>query len=176
MVDPVDSILASIGNGIAPLFAPIGWGDWRAAVATLSGLVAKENVVATTGILYGFADMAESGAAAWPAFQKAFTPISGYSFLLFNLLCAPCLAAIGAIRREMGTAKWTLITIGYQTAFAYLISLIIYQFGRLFLDGDFGVGTLAALLGLAFLIYMAARPYNENGVKPKRRRHGAERI
>jgi len=161
MVDTPDSILASIGNILAPLFTPLGWGDWQSAVATITGLIAKENVVGTFGILYGFAEVAEDGAEIWGNLQASFTTISAYSFLVFNLLCAPCFAAIGAIRREMGNAKWTLIAVGYQTGFAYVISLIIYQLGMAFTGHGFGIGTMIALLLTAALVYLLFRPYKE---------------
>jgi len=161
MVDTPDSILASIGNILAPLFTPLGWGDWQSAVATITGLIAKENVVGTFGILYGFAEVAEDGAEIWGNLQASFTTISAYSFLVFNLLCAPCFASIGAIRREMGNAKWTLIAVGYQTGFAYVISLIIYQLGMAFTGHGFGIGTMIALLLTAALVYLLFRPYKE---------------
>lgn len=161
MVDTPDSILASIGNILAPLFTPLGWGDWQSVVATITGLIAKENVVGTFGILYGFAEVAEDGAEIWGNLQASFTTISAYSFLVFNLLCAPCFAAIGAIRREMGNAKWTLIAVGYQTGFAYVISLIIYQLGMAFTGHGFGIGTMIALLLTAALVYLLFRPYKE---------------
>ena len=135
MVDTQQSILSSLGKLIAPLFAPLGWGHWEAAVGTITGLVAKENVVATLGILFGFAEVAENGDEIWTLFAQNFTALSAYSFLVFNLLCAPCFAAIGAIRREMGSAKWTWIAIGYQCIFAYIISLIIFQLGNWFTTG-----------------------------------------
>ena len=114
-----NSILAAIGGVIAPLFAPLGWGDWKAAVAAVTGLIAKENVVGTFGILYGFAEVAEDGAEIWGTLAGSFTTAAAYSFLVFNLLCAPCFAAIGAIKREMNSAKWTWFAIGYQTAVSY---------------------------------------------------------
>ena len=120
------SILARIGNAIAWIFAPLGWGNWRAAVASITGLVAKENIVGTMGILYGSGEL-----TAWQALAQAFNGITAYSFLVFNLLCAPCFAAIGAIKREMNNAKWTWFAIGYQCGFAYAVALMIYQFGRL---------------------------------------------
>lgn len=131
MVDAGDSILATLGNLIAPLFIPLGWGEWRAAVATITGLVAKENVVGTFGVLYGFAEVAEDGVEIWGTLREAFTQVSAYSFLIFNLLCAPCFAAIGAVKREMGSWKWTLIAVGYQTLFAYVAALLVYQIGSL---------------------------------------------
>lgn len=130
MVDAGDSILASIGNVIAPIFKPLGWGDWKAAVAAVTGLVAKENVVGTFGVLYGFSEVAEDGMQVWANLQVAFTQVSAYSFLVFNLLCAPCFAAIGAIKREMGNWKWTLIAVGYQTGLAYIVSLLINLIGN----------------------------------------------
>ncbi len=152
-----NSILANIGNLIAWLFAPLGWGDWKAAVATLTGLIAKENVVGTFGVLYGFAEVAEDGAEIWTALRAAYTPLAAYSFLVFNLLCAPCFAAMGAIRREMNSAKWTLFALGYQTLFAYAVSLCIYQLGSLFTAG-FSVGSVAGIAVLAVLFYLLLRP------------------
>lgn len=131
MVDTNESILASIGNLIAPLFAPLGWGDWRAAVAAFTGLIAKENIVGTFGVLYGLEEVAENGTEIWTQISQLFTPVSAYSFMVFNLLCAPCFAAIGAIRREMGTAKWTWITIGFQCGFAYIVALLINLIGNM---------------------------------------------
>ena len=164
--DQLDSsILAKIGSGIAWIFAPLGWGNWQAAVASFTGLVAKENIVGTMGTLYGGGD-----ATTWQALAAAFTGITAYSFLVFNLLCAPCFAAIGAIKREMNSAKWTLFAVGYQCAFAYAIALMINQIGRLF-TGDVNViGLIAALLVLGFMIYMLFRPYKESTrltAKPK---------
>jgi len=155
--DAGDSMLAAMGGAIAPLFTPLGWGDWRSAVATLTGLVAKENVVGTFGILYGFGDAAAEG-ALWTALQSAMLPLAAYSFLVFNLLCAPCFAAIGAIRREMMSARWTLLALGYQTLLAYGASLVIYQMGMLFGQGHFGIGTVIALGVLAAFIWLLARP------------------
>lgn len=131
MVDTNESILASIGNLIAPIFAPLGWGDWRAAVAAFTGLIAKENIVGTFGVLYGLEEVAENGTEIWTQISQLFTPVSAYSFMVFNLLCAPCFAAIGAIRREMGTAKWTWITIGFQCGFAYIVALLINLIGNM---------------------------------------------
>lgn len=131
MVDTNESILASIGNLIAPLFAPLGWGDWRAAVAAFTGLIAKENIVGTFGVLYGLEEVAENGTEIWTQISQLFTPVSAYSFMVFNLLCAPCFAAIGAIRREMGSAKWTWITIGFQCGFAYIVALLINLIGNM---------------------------------------------
>ncbi|WP_101697372.1 ferrous iron transport protein B [Clostridium minihomine] len=163
MVDVDDSMLATIGGLIAPLFAPLGFGDWKFAVASITGLIAKENVVGTFGILFGFAEVAEDGVEIWANLQAAVTPLAAYSFLAFNLLCAPCFAAIGAVRSEMGSAKWTWFAAGYQTLFAYIIALIIYQTGSLFTGGGFGVGTAVALVLLAALVYLLVRkPYDEN--------------
>ena len=135
MVDDLDnSVLAKIGNAFAWIFAPLGWGNWKSAVATVTGLIAKENVVATFGQLFHFAgeELSENGDEIWPEVAAAFTRLSAYSFLVFNLLCAPCFAAMGAIKREMNNAKWTLFAIGYQCVFAYAVSLIIYQVGSVF--------------------------------------------
>ncbi len=156
--DIEESILASLGNIVAPLFSPLGWGEWRAAVATITGLVAKENVVATFGILYGFEEVAEDGVEIWTTLQASFTQLSAYSFLVFNLICAPCFAAIGAIKREMGTAKWTWIALGFQTVFAYVLALITYQLGLAFGGGGFGVWTVVAAVALVGLIYLLLRP------------------
>ena len=149
------SILARIGSLIAWIFAPLGWGNWQAAVASITGLVAKENIVGTMGILYGAAGNVYETLAA------TFTPVFGMSFLVFNLLCAPCFAAIGAIKREMNNTKWTWFAIGYQCGFAYCISLMINQFGGLFTGNVNVIGLIAALAVLAFMIYMLARPYKE---------------
>ena len=150
------SILAHIGSLIAWIFAPLGWGNWKAAVASITGLVAKENIVGTLGILYGGGDE-----TVYQALGTVFTQISGYSFLVFNLLCAPCFAAIGAIKREMNNAKWTWFAIGYQCGFAYLCALMVNQFGKAF-TGDLSVlGLIAAIAALAFILYMLVRPYKE---------------
>ena len=164
-----NSILAVIGNGIAWIFAPLGWGDWQAAVATVTGLIAKENVVGTFGVLYGgFEEVAENGWQVWANMQQHFTMLSGYSFLVFNLLCAPCFAAMSAIKREMNSAKWTLFAIGYQCVFAYVVSLIIYQLGSLFTGTGNIIGSVVAFLLLAFILYMLFRPYKEsNTLKTK---------
>lgn len=161
MVETPDSILASIGRVIAPIFAPLGWGHWEAAVGSFAGLVAKENLVSVMAILYGFAEVAENGDEMWSVFAQNFTMISAYSFLVFNLLCAPCFAAIGAIRREMGSGKWTWIAIGYQCLFAYVVSLIIYQIGNLLLGGTFGLGTVVGIILLAAMVYLMLRPNPE---------------
>ena len=151
--DQIDSsILAKIGNLIAWIFIPLGWGNWQATVASITGLVAKENIVGTMGILYP---------AGWAEIGAAFTQISGYSFLVFNLLCAPCFAAIGAIKREMNNAKWTWFAIGYQCGFAYLIALMINQFGNAFTGSLNVIGLIAAIVVLAGMIYMLFKPYKE---------------
>ena len=150
------SILAKIGNAIAWIFAPLGWGNWQATVASITGLVAKENIVGTLGILYGGGE-----GTVYDAIGAAFTGISGYSFLVFNLLCAPCFAAIGAIKREMNNAKWTWFAIGYQCGFAYLIALMINQFGGWFIGAGSIIGTIVAVIVLAGLLYMLFRPYKD---------------
>ena len=157
-----ESILASIGGIIAPLFAPLGWGDWKMAVAAVSGLIAKENVVGTFGILFGFAEVAEDGTEIWGMLAGSMTAIAAYSFLIFNLLCAPCFAAMGAIKREMNNTKWFLIAIGYQTGLAYIVSLCVYQIGILFAGGTFGIWTIVAVLLVAGFIYLLFRPYKES--------------
>lgn len=161
-----DSILASIGNVIAPIFAPLGWtkaGEgWKMAVAAITGLIAKENVVATFGMLFGFAEVAEDGAEIWGNLAQVMTPIAAYGFLVFNLLCAPCFAAMGAIKREMNNAKWFWFAIGYQCCLAYIVSLCIYQFGTLFTGGGFGLWTVVAVVLLIAFLYMLFRPYKES--------------
>ena len=161
-----DSILASIGNVIAPIFAPLGWtkaGEgWKMAVAAITGLIAKENVVATFGMLFGFAEVAENGSEIWGNLAQVMTPIAAYGFLVFNLLCAPCFAAMGAIKREMNNAKWFWFAIGYQCCLAYIVSLCIYQFGTLFTGGGFGLWTVVAVVLLIAFLYMLFRPYKES--------------
>ncbi len=162
-VEMDDSILAAVGKGAAWIFTPLGWGDWRAAVATVTGLIAKENVVGTFGVLYGgFEEVAENGWEVWANLRMSYTQLSAYSFLIFNLLCAPCFAAIGAIRREMNSAKWTWFAIGYQCAFAYVIALIVYQLGLLFTGSVNILGTIVSLILLAALLYLLFRPYKES--------------
>lgn len=156
------SILAAVGNGIAWIFTPLGWGDWRSAVAAITGLVAKENVVGTFGILYGFAEVAEEGNEIWGTLAGSMTAAAAYSFLVFNLLCAPCFAAMGAIKREMNNAKWFWFAIGYQTLLAYMVSLCVYQIGTFAATGVFGAGTIVAALLIAGFIYLLVRPYKEN--------------
>ena len=157
-----DSILASIGSIIAPLFAPLGWGDWKMAVAAVTGLIAKENVVGTFGILFGFGEVAEDGAEVWGQLAGSLSTVAAYSFLVFNLLCAPCFAAMGAIKREMNNTKWFFTAIGYQTLLAYVVSLCIYQIGNLFIGGGFGIGTVVAVLLIIGFVYLLVRPYKES--------------
>ena len=178
MTDDMDtSILAYIGKAFAWLFIPLGWGGWRTAVATVTGLIAKENVVSSFGILYQYAgELSENGDEIWAAFSQNLSELSGghpalaaYSFLIFNLLCAPCFAAIGAIKREMNNGKWTLFAIAYQCGFAYLVSLIVFQLGCLF-TGDVNIiGLIAAVIALAGIIYMLVRKnkYDENKLTVK---------
>ena len=150
------SILARIGSLIAWIFAPLGWGNWQAAVASITGLVAKENIVGTLGILYGGGD-----GTVYQNLGAAFTAVSGYSFLVFNLLCAPCFAAIGAIKREMNNGKWTWFAIGYQCGFAYVVALMVNQFGNVFTGSLNVIGLVAAIAALVLIIYMLVRPYKE---------------
>ena len=157
-----DSILASIGSVIAPLFAPLGWGDWKMAVAAVTGLIAKENVVGTFGVLFGFGKVAEDGQEIWGQLAGSLSTVAAYSFLVFNLLCAPCFAAMGAIKREMNNAKWFWTAIGYQTLLAYVVSLCIYQIGNLFLGGNFGIGTVVAVLLVIGFVYLLVRPYKQS--------------
>lgn len=160
--DLSDGFLAVIGRGVAWIFAPLGWGDWKSAVAAITGLVAKENVVGTFGVLCGFAEVAEDGAEVWGTLAASMTAVAAYSFLVFNLLCAPCFAAMGAIKREMNNAKWFWFAIGYQTFLAYAVSLCVFQFGSLFTGGGFTAGTVAAILVLAGFLYLLLRPYKES--------------
>ena len=155
-------ILAKIGNLIAWIFAPLGWGDWKMTVAAITGLVAKENVVGTFGQLFGFAEVAEDGQEIWGTLANSMSQVAAYSFLVFNLLCAPCFAAMGAIKREMNNAKWFWFAIGYQCLLAYLVALCIFQFGTLFTGGGFGIGTVAAIVILIGFLYMLFRPYKES--------------
>ena len=154
--EPDQSILAAIGSAISWIFIPLGWGTWQAAVASITGLVAKENIVGTMGILYG------GSSSVYATLAETFSGITGYSFLVFNLLCAPCFAAIGAIRREMNNAKWTWFAIAYQCGFAYAISLMINQFGGLFTGNVNIIGVIAAVIVLGFIIWMLVRPYKES--------------
>ena len=166
-VELEDSILASIGNAIAWIFTPLGWTQggqgWKMAVAAVTGLIAKENVVATFGVLFGFAEVAEDGAEIWGDLAACMTTVSAYSFLVFNLLCAPCFAAMGAIKREMNNTRWFFIAIGYQCGLAYLVSLCIYQIGTWITTGAFGIGTVAALVIIALFIWLLVRPYKQDG-------------
>ena len=161
-----NSILAKIGSAIAWIFAPLGWtkaGEgWKMAVAAVTGLIAKENVVATFGMLFGFAEVAENGAEIWGNLAQVMTPIAAYGFLVFNLLCAPCFAAMGAIKREMNNAKWFWFAIGYQCGLAYVVSLCIYQIGTLLTGGGFGIGTVVAFVLVAAFLYLLFRPYKES--------------
>ena len=155
-------ILAKIGNLISWIFTPLGWGDWKMTVAAITGLVAKENVVGTFGQLFGFAEVAEDGQEIWGTLANSMSQVAAYSFLVFNLLCAPCFAAMGAIKREMNNAKWFWFAIGYQCLLAYLVALCIFQFGTLFTGGGFGIGTVAAIVILIGFLYMLFRPYKES--------------
>ena len=157
-----ECILAKIGNLISWIFTPLGWGDWKMTVAAITGLVAKENVVGTFGQLFGFAEVAEDGQEIWGTLASIMSQIAAYSFLVFNLLCAPCFAAMGAIKREMNNTKWFWFAIGYQCLLAYLVSLCIFQFGTLFTGGGFGIGTVAAIVVLIGFLYMLFRPYKES--------------
>ncbi len=162
MVDMNESILAVIGSAICGIFAPLGWGNWQGAVASITGLIAKENVVGTFGVLFGgFDEVAENGWQIWANMRAAFTPLAAYSFLVFNLLCAPCFAAMGAIKREMNSAKWTFFAIGYQCVFAYAMALVVYQLGMLFTGNGNVVGSIIAFAIVGFILFMLARPYKE---------------
>lgn len=164
-VESDQSILAALGRVLAPLFAPLGWGNWQGAVATITGLIAKENVIGTFGVLFGKPEVAENGVEIWAALRSAYTPVAAYSFLAFNLLCAPCFAAIGAIRREMGDIKWTMGAILYQCGLAYVVSLIIYQVGHvIFEGGSFGFGTgvaIALVIGMIYLLFRKQKNYTK---------------
>lgn len=159
------SILAKIGSAIAWIFAPLGWTQagegWKMAVAAISGLIAKENVVATFGMLFGFAEVAEDGAEVWGSLAAVMTPIAAFGFLTFNLLCAPCFAAMGAIKREMNNAKWFWFAIGYQCLLAYIVALCIYQLGTFFMGGGFGIGAAVSVLLVIGFLYLLFRPYRE---------------
>ena len=161
-----ESILAMIGSAISWIFAPLGWTQagegWKMAVAAVTGLIAKENVVATFGLLFGFAEVAEDGAEVWGSLASVMTPIAAYGFLVFNLLCAPCFAAMGAIKREMNNAKWFWFAIGYQCVLAYIVAMCIYQIGTLITTGAFGIGTVVAFLLVIGLLYLLFRPYKES--------------
>ena len=157
-----ECVLAKIGNLIAWIFTPLGWGNWKMAVAAITGLVAKENVVGTFGQLFGFAEVAEDGTEIWGQLAGSMTVAAGYSFLVFNLLCAPCFAAMGAIKREMNNAKWFWFAIGYQCGLAYIVSLCIYQIGTLAMGGGFGIGTIVAFVLILGFVYLLFRPYKES--------------
>ena len=162
--DNNSSILAAIGSAICLVFAPLGFGDWQSTVAVFTGLIAKENVVSTFGVLFGVgAEVAEDDPSLWTAVAAHYTPLVAYSFMIFNLLCAPCFAAMGAIKREMNNWKWTLGAIGYMCGLAYVVSFIVYQIGSLFVGGGFGVGTVIAILAVAAIVYLLVRknPYDE---------------
>ncbi len=156
------TLLANLGALLAWIFVPLGFGSWKATVAAITGLVAKENVVGTFGVLYGFAEASEDGAEYWSALSADFTAAAAYAFLVFNLLCAPCFAAMGAIKREMNNTKWFWFAIGYQTILAYLVSMCVYQFWTAFTGGGFGIGTVAAIAAAAFIIYMLVRPASQS--------------
>ena len=157
--------LANIGSLIAPLFIPLGWGDWKSSVATITGLVAKENVVGTFGVLYGFAEVAEDGTEIWGTLRSSMSPVAAYSFLVFNLLCAPCFAAIGAIKREMNNAKWFWFALAYQTGLAYLVAMCVYQIGTFVLTGSFGVFTAISMLSVIAFVYLLFRHEKEGRKK-----------
>jgi ferrous iron transport protein B len=173
MVESLDnSILAVVGGAVAWVFAPLGFGNWQSTVATVTGLIAKENVVGTFGVLFGgLEEVAENGWQVWQNVRAVFTPLTAYSFLVFNLLCAPCFAAIGAIRREMNSPKWTLFAVGYQTLFAYAVSLMVYQFGMLFAGTPDPVGLTAAVVVTAFMVFMLVKPQKD---EPKLKRANAK--
>ena len=161
--DNNSSLLAVVGSAVSFIFAPLGFGDWQSTVATVTGLIAKENVVSTFGVLFHVGEeVAEDDANLWSAVALHYTQLSAYSFMLFNLLCAPCFAAMGAIKREMNNGKWTLFAIGYQCAFAYAVSLIVYQIGSIFTGNVSVIGLIAALIVLGFILYMLFRPYRES--------------
>lgn len=163
--DMNDSILAALGKIIAPIFAPLGFGDWKSTVATITGLIAKENVVGTFGVLYGFGEVAEDGAEIWGTLAGSMTSIAAFAFLVFNLLCAPCFAAMGAIKREMNNARWFWFAVLYQTGFAYIVAFVIFQFGSWISLGTFGLLTVIALVVTAFFIYLLVRPSKKVLVK-----------
>lgn len=157
MVETTESMLAALGKVIAPIFAPLGFGNWQSAVAVFTGLIAKENVVGTLAVLFGFAEVSENGAEIWSVVAQNFTMLSAFSFLVFNLLCAPCFAAVGAIKREMGDFKWTAFAVGYQTGFAYVMAMIIYQLGMFFAGNSFTIFTGISIGLLVALVYLLVR-------------------
>ena len=165
--DNNSSILAAIGSAICIIFAPLGFGDWQSTVAVFTGLIAKENVVSTFGVLFGVgAEVAEDDPSLWTAVAAHYTPLVAYSFMIFNLLCAPCFAAMGAIKREMNNWKWTLGAIGYMCGLAYVVSFIVYQIGSLFVGGGFGIGTVIALVAVAAIVYLLVRPNRYDQDRP----------
>ncbi|MDR1116660.1 MAG: ferrous iron transport protein B [Oscillospiraceae bacterium] len=176
MVDAEDSILAWMGGGLAYIFKPLGWGDWRFAVSAVTGIVAKENLVGTLGVLFGFAELAEDGAEMWATFAAVITPLAAYSYLLFNLLCAPCFAAIGAIRREMNNGKWMWIALGFQTGFAFIVAFCVYQLGMLFTGGSFGFETALAFICAAVFFFLLFRPASKYSAKELKRAPGREKV
>lgn len=157
------SILAAIGNGLSWIFAPLGWGNWKFAVAAITGLLAKENVVGTFGILFGFAQVSDNGNQIWGTLGGSTTAVAAYSFLVFNLLCAPCFAAMGAIKREMNNARWFWIAVAYQTVLAYVASLCVYQIGTFFTKGVFNIGVVVAVILVIIFVYLLVRPYKDKG-------------
>ena len=172
--DQIDnSIIAAIGNTIAWIFKPLGWGEWRPVVAAISGLIAKETVVGSFGIFYGFAEVAESGQEIWASLRAAFTPLSATSFLIFVLLSAPCFAAIGAIRREMNDARWTIFAVGYMTTFGYLVALMVFQIGTWLMTDVFTPGTGIALVLLGVLLWLLFKPSPSTAGRMKHARAGA---
>ena len=165
--DNNSSILAAIGSAICIIFAPLGFGDWQSTVAVFTGLIAKENVVSTFGVLFGVgSEVAEDDPSLWTAVAAHYTPLVAYSFMIFNLLCAPCFAAMGAIKREMNNWKWTLGAIGYMCGLAYVVSFIVYQIGSLFVGGGFGIGTVIALVAVAAIVYLLVRPNRYDQDRP----------
>jgi ferrous iron transport protein B len=157
------SLLAGVGNTLSVVFKPLGFGSWKPTVATITGLVAKEEVVGTFGVLYNYdeeatgVELGENGEAIWDRVAADFTPLAAFAFMLFNLLCAPCFAAMGAIKREMNNTKWTFAAIGYMCLWAYVVALIAYQLGAVFTGGSFGIGTIIAIALVAGLVYLLVR-------------------
>jgi ferrous iron transport protein B len=157
------SLLANVGNAVSVVFDPLGFGTWKPTVATITGLVAKEEVVSTFGVLYNYdeeatgVELGENGEGIWDRVAQDFTPLAAFAFMIFNLLCAPCFAAMGAIKREMNNAKWTAAAIGYMCLWAYVVALITYQLGMAFSGGGFGIGTVVAIALVAGLVYMLVR-------------------
>ncbi len=156
-----NSILANIGNLFAWVFTPLGWGDWKAAVAAITGLIAKENVVGTFGVLYGFEEVGENGWEVWDNVRAAFSGVTAYSYMAFNLLCVPCFAAMGAMRREMNSTKWFWLTVAFQLILAYAVAFVITHIGNLIISGVFGIGTILALVVIVIFLYLLLRP-NKN--------------